>query len=171
MRSFSYRIRQHARPFTIRRATPADAPGILACLRVAFASYQSSYTAPAYEDTVLTGETLAQRFQFMSILVAVSGSGGIIGTVGCNAVGNGVGHLRGMAVLKDWQGGGVAQQLLTSVEAELRALGCERVTLDTTAPLQRAIRFYERNGYRATGHVSDFFGMPLFEYAKSLSRK
>jgi GNAT superfamily N-acetyltransferase len=154
--------------FTVRRATPADADGILTCLRAAFAPYQSNYTPLGYEDTVLTAETLGRRFQFMSIFVAVSGSGEIVGTVGCNAVGNKQGHLRGMAVLNDWQGTGVAQQLLASAESELRTLGCERRTLDTTAPLQRAIRFYERNGYRATGHVTDFFGMPLFEYAKPL---
>ena len=32
----------------------------------------------------------------------------------------------------------------------------------------RAIRFYERHGYRPTGRVSDFFGMELIEYAKEL---
>jgi len=78
------------------------------------------------------------------------------------------GHIRGMAVLPDYQGKGAADQLLHAAEAALRAAGCTRVTLDTTAPLQRAIRFYERNGYRATGHVSDFYGMELFEYEKDL---
>jgi len=63
----------------------------------------------------------------------------------------------------------IADRLLHAAEAELRALGCSRATLDTTRPLERPIRFYERSGYRATGAVSDFFGMPLFEYAKDLS--
>jgi hypothetical protein len=40
--------------------------------------------------------------------------------------------------------------------------------LDTTAPLLHAISFYELNGYAATGKEVDFFGMPLFEYAKNL---
>jgi len=43
------------------------------------------------------------------------------------------------------------------------------VTLDTTAPLAHAIHFYEINGYSATGRIGDFFGMPLYEYAKPLS--
>jgi hypothetical protein len=30
------------------------------------------------------------------------------------------------------------------------------------------MRFYERNGYRRTGKVGDFFGMPRIEYAKEL---
>jgi hypothetical protein len=42
------------------------------------------------------------------------------------------------------------------------------VTLDTTAPLVRAIRFYERHGYVRSGAVTDFFGMPLYEFRKGL---
>jgi GNAT superfamily N-acetyltransferase len=117
----------------------------------------------------LAEETLADRLQTMSIFVAINDAGEIIGTIGCNVVDDKEGHLRGMAVLPDWQGGGVADQLLKSAEAELRRLGCKRVTLDTTEPLRRAVRFYERNDYRATGKVTDFFGMPLYEYAKILS--
>ena len=73
-----------------------------------------------------------------------------------------------MAVLPAWQGAGVAALLLDAAERELRAQHCSRVTLDTTEPLQRATRFYEKHGYRASGRVSDFFGMPLYEYAKVL---
>lgn len=152
----------------IRRATHSDADGILACLRSAFAPFESSYTAPAYEDTVLTAETLRNRLGSMSLLVAVDDSGKVIGTIGCSAAANGEGHLRGMAVLPDWQGSGVAEQLLKSAESELRDAGCVRVTLDTTGPLQRAVAFYKANGYTATGRITDFFGMPLFEYAKPL---
>jgi hypothetical protein len=47
-------------------------------------------------------------------------------------------------------------------------MGCARLTLDTTEPLKRATRFYERNDFRPSGVVSDFFGMPLFEYIKDL---
>jgi hypothetical protein len=42
------------------------------------------------------------------------------------------------------------------------------VSLDTTEPLERATQFYEAQGFRRTGRVSDFFGMPLHEYAKAL---
>ena len=154
--------------FSVRPATPADSPGVLACLRAAFAPYQQSYTPAAYVDTILTAETLDQRLHSMSIFVAASDSGEVIGTIGCNVVAEGEGHLRGMAVLPEWQGEGVADQLLHCAESELGRYGCSRVTLDTTAPLERAVRFYERNGYHATGKVTDFFDMPLYEYAKKL---
>jgi GNAT superfamily N-acetyltransferase len=67
-----------------------------------------------------------------------------------------------------WQGRGVAEALLESAEAELIGRKCNRITLDTTEPLERAMRFYERHGYRRSGKVSDFFGMRLHEYAKEL---
>ena len=73
-----------------------------------------------------------------------------------------------MAVTPARHGQGVAGRLLEAVEDELRARGCAVATLETTEPLRRAIRFYERNGYRASGRVTDFFGMPIFEYVKPL---
>jgi GNAT superfamily N-acetyltransferase len=154
--------------FSIRRAIDPDRGGILHCLHSAFAQFESSYTNEGFSDTVLTDEALAERLKSMSLFVAVNELGEIVGTIGCASLGNGEGHLRGMAVLPEWQGSGVAAELLESAESELRDLGCRRVTLDTTAPLKRAMRFYERHGYKPTGKVGDFFGMPLYEYAKEL---
>jgi GNAT superfamily N-acetyltransferase len=156
-------------PFRIARATLDDADGILNCLRAAFEAYRTQYTPEAYEDTIMTAESVRQRIQCMTVLVARSDVGPIIGTIGAD-VHETEGHLRGMAVAPSAQGSGVAYQLLQAIEKELRATGCTRVTLDTTAPLLRAIRFYERNGYSSSGTVSDFFGMPLYEYQKFLSR-
>jgi GNAT superfamily N-acetyltransferase len=86
--------------------------------------------------------------------------------VACGKASEGEGHLRGMAVRSEWHGAGAAQALLEHAESELRAQGCWRVTLDTTLPLERAMRFYEKNGYRRSGRVTDFFGMRLIEYEK-----
>ena len=59
--------------------------------------------------------------------------------------------------------------LLRKIEDWLKDKGCARVTLDTTLPLAAAIKFYEKNGYRRSGQVTDFFGMPLVEYVKELA--
>jgi putative acetyltransferase len=104
----------------------------------------------------------------MSIFVATSPSGEVVGTVAGKTVNEEEGHIRGMAVLPDWQGRGVAAALLAAIETELRALQCSRITLDTTGPLERAICFYDKHGYRRSGTVGEFFGMPLFEYVKEL---
>lgn len=105
--------------------------------------------------------------QKMHILVAVS-DGEIIGTVSGAACEGGEGHLRGMAVLPQYAGTGVAAELLNVIETWLRQRGCTRVTLDTTLPLQAAMKFYEKHGYLHSSRVSDFFGMPLVEYVKQL---
>ena len=104
----------------------------------------------------------------MRLLVAVDDAGAVIGTVSCQILASGDGHLRGMAVVPSFQGRGVAQQLLACAEDGLLQQGCSRVTLDTTEPLQRATQFYKRQGYDPTGVVGDFFGMPLYEFAKRL---
>jgi len=148
---------------SVRRATSRDSEAILICLRAAFAPYQSRYTAKGYEDTTLTTTLLADRLMEMAVFVAVAGKDEIVGTIACGDC-----HLRGMAVLPAALGKGVARLLLEAAEAQLRAEGCQRVTLDTTEPLERAMRFYEKHGYRRSGQVTDFFGMPLFEYVKAL---
>jgi N-acetylglutamate synthase-like GNAT family acetyltransferase len=154
--------------FAIRRATNEDCPGILECLALAFAPYRESYTPEGFLDTVLTPETVPHRLAEMSVFVAISTSGEIVGTIGCQVLEDGEGHLRGMAVRTEWQGSGVSARLLETAEDELRGAGCKKVTLDTTEPLHRAVRFYEKNGFRSTGVVRTFFRMPLFEYSKPL---
>lgn len=154
--------------YLLSKANINDSAGILDCLREAFEPYRDRYTPEGFLDTVLTPETLKDRLRTMSIFVAKDKSNAIVGTIGCNRVDAYEGHIRGMAVRSLWQGRSLAQQLLEAAESELRSQGCRRVTLDTTEPLQRAISFYKKNGYSHTGKVSDFFGMPLYEYAKAL---
>jgi len=157
----------NTRNFSIMRATFDDSEGILSCLRAAFEPYRAQYTPAGYEDTVMTSETVRKRIEDMTVLIARNEAGLIIGTIGATARGAKA-HIRGMAVVPPSQGGGVGDRLLKAIERELTGAGCSRVTLDTTAPLTRAIRFYERNGYVRSGVVSDFFGMPLYEYEKWL---
>jgi GNAT superfamily N-acetyltransferase len=102
----------------------------------------------------------------MHVLVATV-TGNVVGTVAgvCNVE---EGHLRGMAILPEWHGLGVAAKLLAAIETLMRGQGCKRITLDTTLPLVPAMKFYERNGYHRSGEIADLFGMPLLEYVKQL---
>ncbi|HEX5272129.1 MAG TPA: GNAT family N-acetyltransferase, partial [Gemmataceae bacterium] len=158
------------KPFSVRRARPEDAAPLLDCLRAAFEPYRALYTPAAFADTVLSPDTLAQRFATMAVFVAATTAGEIIGTVACHLVGGGEGHLRGMAILPGWHGRGMGEELLAAAESELRRGECDRASLDTTRPLARAVRFYEGHGFRASGRVSDFFGMELVEYVKALGQ-
>ncbi len=151
----------------IREAQIEEAEAISACLNSAFEPFRSQYTAEAFDDTVPSPEAIRERMVHMKVYVAITSEGEIVGTIASGMRGE-EGHLRGMAIRPPWQGRGIAEQLLGTAENDLLAAGCKRVTLDTTAPLERAMRFYRRNGLVPTGGVTDFFGMPLYEYAKPL---
>ena len=129
-----------AAPVEIRRATDADAAGIASCLDRAFDAYRPHYPDDGYRDSVPDEDSVRRRLRSMTLFVATS-SGEIVGTVSCDISAPGVGHLRGMAVLPGWQGQGVA----SARDPLLRARGLSRV-----------------------GRVGDFFGMPLFEYVKTI---
>src|SRR6267143_3849439 len=105
--------------FSIRKAGSGDVDAILECLQDAFEAYRDSYTRAAFIDTVLTPETLRRRLSTMCVFVAASQAGEIAGTVACNVIKPGEGHVRGMAVRPECHGAGLASQLLGSVEAEL----------------------------------------------------
>lgn len=152
----------------VRTASEWDAHKIVECLHEAFAPYREQYTHDGFHDTVLDHESVMQRLREMTVFVAVDTSGEIVGTAGCGCRPPEEAHIRGMAVRPAWQGRGVAEALLKAAEERAREMGCRRVALDTTEVLHRAMRFYERNGYRRTGRIGDFFGMPLHEFAKEV---
>jgi ribosomal protein S18 acetylase RimI-like enzyme len=158
---------QQSVQISIRRATDADIDGILTCLQLAFEPYKASYTPAAYEDTVPTLIGVEQRLREMCVLVAVNQANEILGTLAYQVMKSNEGHLRGMAILPQWQRHGLAKRLLDRAESDLRERKCNRCTLDTTPQLRDAIRFYESNGYIATGK-SDLFGVPLIDYVKQL---
>jgi len=140
--------------FHVRKARAEDAPAILGCLATAFERYREQYTPSAFADTVLDSVRVQTRLLDMCVFVAIADEK-LVGTIG-GQTHRAEGHIRGMAVLPEWQGKGVAAALLGAVEDELRRNGCQYVTLDTTEPLMRAMRFYEKHGYRATGRIADF---------------
>ena len=152
----------------IRPATSEDATSILKCLAAAFEPYRKHYSPSAFADSTLTHQTVHPRLQQMHVLVATL-SGNVVGTIGAAWHPEiAEAHLRGMAVLPEWQGRGVSAKLLPAIEAWLLSRGCKRVTLDTTLPLAAAMQFYEKHGYHRSGKIGDFFGMPLIEYQKQL---
>ncbi len=154
---------------SIRPASAKDASAVIDCLQSAFEVHRGGYTPDAYRETTLTPELYRKRLESMTILVAVADQHLVVGTLAFQVIADGEGHLRGMAVLPAWQGTEVAEGLLAAAERELRGVGCSRVSLDTTEPLARAVRFYKKHGYRSTGQVTPFHGMATFEYAKPLA--
>ena len=154
----------------IRHARDADIPGILHCLQSAFAPFAQEYTEAAMRDTVLDSASLRSRMTHMSVFVAELNKG-IVGTIAAAPLDDEHGHLRGMAVLPSFEHAGVGRRLVHRALDDLTVSGCRQATLGTTAVLVRAAKFYESAGFARTGRVSDFFGMPLYEYARPVDHE
>ena len=78
-------------------------------------------------------------------------------------------YVRSMAVVPSARGQRAGESLLKRVEEFASAHGYERLTLTTTPFLSRAIRLYERAGFRPSGRGPlKLFGTPLFEMVKDL---
>lgn len=69
-----------------------------------------------------------------------------------------------------WQGSGVAVRLIQAAIGEAQRRGFTRMRLWTPRGATRARRFYEREGWTATGSRRDGspFGLPVVQYARAL---
>lgn len=151
----------------IQLAVADDAPSIASVLRQSFAEYKSSYTDEGFAATTPTGEQIQQRMSEGPVWVAVQDEV-ISGTVSAVSHDEAL-YIRGMAALPAARGQGIGELLLNYVESFARAEGYAMLSLSTTPFLHRAIRLYERAGFRRHDEgPHDLFGTPLFTMVKIL---
>jgi ribosomal protein S18 acetylase RimI-like enzyme len=151
----------------IRMAAPADVPSIAAVLRESFAEYKASYTDEAFAATAAASEQIQSRMNEGPVWVAAR-EAAIIGTVSV-VPHSGALYIRGMAVLPSARGLRIGEALLKQVESFASAHGCERLLLSTAPFLARAIRLYERMGFKRSDEgPHDLCGTPLFTMEKEI---
>jgi GNAT superfamily N-acetyltransferase len=151
----------------LQRAVEADAVAISAVLRSAFAEYEPLYTAEGFEATTPGPAAVLERMSEGPVWVAFHGED-VVGTVSAVCEG-GECHIRGMGVAPDSRARGVGGLLLKAVEGYAIRQGARRMYLSTTPFLDRAIRLYERFGFRRSDERPlDLFGTPLCTMTKSL---
>jgi GNAT superfamily N-acetyltransferase len=153
----------------IRRATHEDAALIASVLLESFIEYRDSYTPEAFAATTPKSDEVRSRMTEGPVWVALF-DGAVVGTVAGVARGEDL-YVRGMAVLPQGRGRGTGELLLRQVEDYALLRGYERLILSTTPFLHRAIRLYERYGFRCDEEgPHDLLGTPLFTMVKSLRR-
>ena len=81
-------------------------------------------------------------------LVARDDGGEAVGCGGLRPIEPGMVELKRMYVLPDHRGSGIGRLLLAALEDEARALGAERVVLETGAAQHEAVGLYKSSGYR-----------------------
>jgi ribosomal protein S18 acetylase RimI-like enzyme len=154
-------------PLHIRRARLEDSEAISAVLRRAFRKYEPLYTLRGFAATTPAADEVAARLREGPIWIATDDDRPV-GTAGavCQA---GQCYIRGVAVLPESRGRGVASALMATVENFARQNQARRLFLTTTPFLEEAIRLYVHLGFeRIPEGPQDLYGTPLFAMAKDL---
>ncbi len=164
------RVWQKSAELQLRRATSEDADAIAAVLLESFQEYRPLYTEGGFAATALSAEQVRRRMAEGPVWVAVR-DGAVVGTAAAVVKGNGL-YIRGMAVVPSARGVRVGEALLQEIERLAREQDARRLFLSTTPFLDRAIRVYERFGFRRTDEgPHELFRTPLFTMEKVLVRQ
>ena len=151
----------------IRLTIPEDVQAVAMVLQQAFVEYQPLYTPEGFSATTPSADLIRERLTEGPTWVAVQDSA-IVGTVSAVLKGAGV-YVRSMAILPTQRGQRLGQELLQIAESFAREHNADYMFLSTTPFLNRAIRLYERYGFRRNDDgPHDLFGTPLFTMVKPL---
>ena len=131
----------------IRPAKPADGPAIREVVRTALVEHGLP-PDPSGTDADLDDVDAFYVARGGFFAVAVDDDDRVIGTVGVLPIGHGACELRKMYLAKASRGFGFGKRLLDHAIAEARRLGFTKMELETAAPLRKAMKLYEENGFR-----------------------
>lgn len=149
----------------INPGTIDQAPSIAAVLRQAFLEYEPLYTPQGFAATTPTAEQIESRWGEGLVWVAMQNEA-VVGTVAVVPKGESL-YVRSMAIVQAARGQGVGKLLLEEAERFARENGFQRMFLNTTPFLDRAIRLYERFGFERTeAGPHELYGTPLFTMEK-----
>lgn len=154
----------------IRLATTDDAVAVSSVLHEAFKDYRPLYTEGGFQATALSPEQVQARIAEGPVWVVMRHNR-ILGTAAATVKGSDL-YIRGMAVLPTARGRRIGESLLRKIETVAIGKGYRRLFLSTTPFLDRAIRLYEKFGFKRTDEgPHDLFGTPLFTMQKTLVRR
>jgi ribosomal protein S18 acetylase RimI-like enzyme len=130
---------------SLRDATNADLPTVLAVLQAAFAEYRGRLDPPSgvHQETV---ESLRAQMTSACIVLALLDDT-VVGCVLYRPENDHV-YLGRLAVLPAYRNRGIATALTAAVEQRARARGIPRVRLGVRVALPHLRAWYERLGYR-----------------------
>jgi GNAT superfamily N-acetyltransferase len=167
--------------WTLRPATATDAEQLARAVADAFAAYRefapADWRPPSFEQELQLLEQGLARPDVWVLMAEEEGR--LAGHVGIRSAATatfssdepGLAHFWQLFVHPDWQGSGLAVALHDEAIEEARARGYRAIRLFAAAGQTRARRFYEREGWTATGpaFMLDGFGLDTVEYRRELS--
>lgn len=155
--------------FSIREATDADVPALVAVLRAAFA--EQATLAPPSGALSETGESVRGLMRTARVALAIVDRT-IVGCQFFEPKGDHL-YLFRLAVLPGYRRHGIGAALIAYAEEQARAMGLSRAQFSVRLALPRQRAYYERMGYRFVAHGTHAgFAEPTFAtLAKSLGNK
>jgi putative acetyltransferase len=136
----------------VRPATDADGDAVAAVIATAFAEYPGCIFDRQNELPEL--DALASHYRKNGgMFWVVELEGRIVGCVGIDLLADGATwELHRMYVLAEHRGSGIARALLGTAIGHARKCGAARIELWSDTRFARGHRFYEKSGFRFTGH-------------------
>jgi putative acetyltransferase len=131
---------------TIRVVEAGDVPRVTALVSRVLGEFGLTFGAGSDTDAQLAALPASYAARGGRFWVALDGDA-VIGTCGLFPVAPDVLELRKMYLAEAARGRGLGRRLLECALAFARERGARRVVLDTTEQMQRAIAFYESNGF------------------------
>ena len=127
-------------PIELRPATAADADGLTACIRLAYAAYDGRIS-----DLPDVASGIADDIRDDLVWVAVRG-GTILGGVVLR-MGPQIAHVANLAVHPDGAGAGLGRRLMATAQEHSRSAGVNEMRLATHVDLTEVQAFYKRLGW------------------------
>ena len=142
----------------VRRASPADAAGIVAVLEAVAAEriYSAIDQVWSVEQEALYLASLSSR---EALHVAVDASAGIIGLQSLDlwsSILSSMAHVGqvGTFLLPDWRGRGIGRRLWSATEAFAREAGYRKLAIQVRGSNTAAQAFYRRLGFTECGRLT-----------------
>ena len=132
---------------TVREIRTPDLPQVIDLIRDVLAEFGLRFGEGSGTDEEVTRLPASYVEEGGGFWVAVDAADTILGTCGVFPVGEDTFELRKMYLRPEARGTGAGQLLFDTCLAFVRSRGANRIVLDTTHEMKRAIAFYERNGF------------------------
>ena len=150
------------RSFVIERARPEEAAALLDYLKIiggetdnlSFGAEGVPLSLAAEQDHLRVQQESTDNVQYLAKV-----DGEIIGTASLNRRSNRMSHrgVFGISLKKAWCGCGAASALMEAILAFARENGFEQLNLEVRSDNARAIRLYEKYGFRKLCTFPNFF--------------
>ncbi len=155
------------RILNIKIAEQDEAIIVTQILTASFFEVKEVYTTKAYDATVISSEQIANRMKNGFVWLAFFNDEAV-GTISGKIIGETF-YIQGMAVLPQRRGKKIAYSLLKVVEKFAYENNCMDLLLNTTPYLNRAIRLYDKFGFKIINEPPyELYGTPLFNMKKTL---